>query len=156
MNTVVDALETLKNLLRLDRLSFDDDGQAAIIVENAITIDISRQSETEIEFSTTLDALIGELTLSRLIVLMQANYLGHYTGAARIALDPRDGVPVLCQHVDVQSLDDADLERALVNFIGFATYWLDEGVERILDIPEIAPSEVSDVGASDDHVMLRL
>lgn len=159
MDSAETALEAIKSMLNLPRLSFNDNGQAAILVENAVHIDISRQSETEIELLTPLRALEGALTPARVFALMKANYLGHYTGAARLALDPRDGEPVLCQRIDVAPLDAESLEAAIAAFVGYATYWLAEGVDRILGIEDDSAFQGSGQATEDysgEHLIMRL
>lgn len=159
MDSAETALEAIRSMLNLPRLSFNDNGQAAILVENVVHIDISRQSETEIELLTPLRALEGELTPARVFALMKGNYLGHHTGAARLALDPRDGEPVLCQRIDVAPLDADALEAAMAGFVGFATYWLADGVSRILAIEDDGAAQgpaSESLESSDEHLIMRL
>lgn len=156
MENAQEALDTLRSILKLDRLSFNDNGQAAIVVENLFPIDISRQSNDAIELLYRLETLAGEMTLNRLIALMSSNYLGHYTGSARLALDPRDGEPVICLRLVVSRLDAAGLEAAFVEFLGYVTYWAEEGTTRILDLPSIASTQSAPASSGDSFVMMRL
>lgn len=157
MENVEQALEILRSILKLDRLAFNDHGQAAILVENLFSIDISRQSDEALELSFRLELLAGELTLNRAIGLLTSNYLGHYTGSARIALDPRDGEPVLCQRLTVTRLDAASLEASLVEFLGYVAYWAEKGTTRILDLPKAEPKTRQDAtSGTDEFVLMRL
>ncbi len=158
MKDVHHAVSTLREALKLPLLGFDDNGQFELVFEDFFHIDVVRISDTELELSTILADLDGTLTEARLIALLSANYHGHGTAAARLALNPDDGRVVLCERIDVVPLAADAFEARVLSFLKLAAFWLDEGTVQVLDTgsEEAASSIPSQDEQGDDLHFIRV
>jgi hypothetical protein len=132
MRNVHDALEAIRTRSGLGALQFDKNGAAELVFDRKISVNVVRIDETHLEFVTYL-ALPGfSIEALPLRALLHANYLGTATGGGRLALDPRDDELLYCERVDVSSLDEARLERRLLDFVRHAAFWRSEDANQML------------------------
>ena len=131
MQDVNHALSVLRARAGLAKLDFDAAGNAEIVVEGAMSVYLTRVSETEMELSCRIDPLTGGLNPQVMEQMLMANSLGDGTGAARLAVDP-DRKPLLCQRVDVAPLDAAGFEARLTMFVRLAAYWQTDGAAKLI------------------------
>eukprot|EP01037_Dinobryon_pediforme_P019269 gene19269-19662_t len=85
------ALSVLRNRTKIADLEFDSFGQVELVIEGSISIFLSRVSDTEIEFSSSIDALDDKIDAGVMKAMLTANALGAGTGTARLALDAATG-----------------------------------------------------------------
>lgn len=131
MRNVAHAVDVLREMIGLPTLDFNADGLFELVFDGAVSIDIVRVSETEVELSAPVAALDDQLTLERLLELMRANYHGHATGGGRVAVDPRRAAVLYCQRLDVTLLEAHHLEQAFLTFLKYTLYWQGPGADSV-------------------------
>ena len=77
-------------------------------------------------------AAAGAMSRESLVALLTANYLGEGCGAARLALDPRRQKLLICERVDVTTLDGAAFEQRVLDFVDCAAIWRSGGLDALL------------------------
>lgn len=80
--------------------------------------------------------------------LLEANYLGMATDAARIGLDPFSGDVALCARWTTEELLRPDARTRLAAFAGLASGWRTDGVRTLI---EHAKGSGSETTLSEEH-----
>ncbi len=134
MRNVAHAVDVLREMIGLPSLDFNEHGLFELVFDGAVSIDVVRVSEVEVELSAPISALDGHLIAERLGQLLRANYQGHATGGGRLAVDPRRDAVVYCQRLDVTLLEAHQMEQAFLTFLKYTLYWQGPGAEAVAAI----------------------
>ncbi len=126
------ALSVLRNRTKIANLEFDTAGQVELVIEDSLSIFLSRVSDTEIEFSSSIDALDDKISVDVMKAMLTANALGAGTGTARLALDAGTGEALVCDRVDVRLVDAAGFEARFTTFVRTAAFWATDGARDLL------------------------
>lgn len=132
MKDVNEALQAIERSSGLAKIAFNADGVVDIVFDKRISINIVRIDDTNLEFVTYLDMSEVAADPFAMRAALHANYIGAATGAARLALDPRDDDLLLCERVDVRGLDPLQFEQRLLGFLNHATFWRSQDGRQLL------------------------
>src|SRR5580765_2819858 len=107
----------------LDNLALDDEGYAALAIDDKLIVNLERDPNGE---RVLLYCAVGEPAGSPLeayAMLLEANYLGRGTGGATLGLASDSDMIVLSLFVPLASLDLHGFTRTVEMFITVAEQW---------------------------------
>jgi hypothetical protein len=134
MHDVNHAIDFLRERTGLSQLALDHDGHAELIFDGNYAVDLYRIDARQLELCSILDQPApGAPTRETLVALLTANYLGDGTGAGRIALDPRNQNILLCERLDVTTLDASAFERRVLDFVAHVAVWNSGKLDDLLE-----------------------
>ena len=146
MQNVQHALTLLRSVEGLHHLEINADGNAEIVIEGALSIYLQQIDEMQLEYSCVLDEVVPPFSQAQYEAMLTANMLGDGTGPARLAMEADTKRVVLCQRVDVSTLDATDVETGFTGFVQLCVYWLTDGTDALLDASANDGGSVSDFG----------
>ena len=107
----------------LDDLALDDEGYAALAIDNKLIVNLERDPNGE---RVLLYCAVGEpagTPLEAYAMLLEANYLNRGTGGATLGLAPGSDMIVLSLFVPLASLDLPRFTRTIETFLTAAEQW---------------------------------
>ena len=128
----------------LDDLALDDEGYAALAIDDKLIVNLEREPNGE---RVLLYCAVGEpagTPIEAYAMLLEANYLGRGTGGATLGLSPDSDMIVLSLFVPLASLDLPGFTRTIEMFITVAEQWaarmpyLGAGGDRVDEKPGAA------------------
>jgi hypothetical protein len=149
MHDVHQAIAVLRERTKLQGLALDGNGRASLVFDGTIAVELRAVDATRLELIAPVDEAGPATTAEKLRGLLRANYVGEATGAGRVAIAP-DGDVVLCERLDVTGLDEAALERRVLDFVRHVALWR----SGTLDVGPVEP-QAEEIPAG-DFMMIKL
>jgi hypothetical protein len=126
------ALELFCDLNEIEVPETIEDDIMSIEVEDVSDIWILDVEDNGIEIFAPIEG-IDSSNPKVLRALLEANYLGMATGAARIGVDPFSGQVSLCERWTVEQLLQPGARTMLAAFAGLVAGWRTEGIETLAE-----------------------
>jgi hypothetical protein len=125
------ALELFCELNEIEVPETAEDDIISIEVEHVSDIWILAMEDDEIEVFAPIEGIDATNPVV-MRALLEANYLGMATGAARVGIDPFSDQVSLCERWTVEELLRPDARENLLVFAGLVDGWRKDGVEAIV------------------------
>lgn len=117
MHDIHEAVAALRASIGISDIGFERTDHFDLIVDDRLTVDFHRVDQTSIEIAAVVAPPSRAPDAALLRDRLVAQHLGRDTGAARFALDPRDGSAILCRRIDVGPLDERTFVGSVLDFI---------------------------------------
>lgn len=137
------VLELFCELNEIQQPETIEDNIISIEVEGVSDIWILDVEDNAIEVFAPIDGIDIENPIV-LKALLEANYLGMATGAARIGLDPFTGQVSLCERWTFDELLQIGARERLAAFAGLVAGWRSEGIETLQEHTAGSSGQISD------------
>jgi hypothetical protein len=144
MQDVNHAVAVLRELTGLGHLELNRNGHFELIFDDDTPVNFYRIDDHQLELCTMIRPA-GKTSAAEALALLTANYLGHGTGAARLALDPRDQTLILCERVDVRPLGIAELQARIEGFVAYAKLWLSGEMDGLVSAKPAVADTLSEM-----------
>lgn len=128
MLDVRQAIAILRSNPKLRSLELDHKGQAEIVVEELLSVYLTRVSETDLDLSGWIEELDGAVDAALTKRLLVANAVGGPTGSGRFALDEAGERVMFVQRLDLRGVDADLLEKVFTDFVRRVAFWRSAGL----------------------------
>lgn len=156
MQDVNHAISVLGERAKLPSLAFNADGAIELIIDDLLSVYLTRVSERAMELSARLADLDGKITADVMQRMLVANCLGDGTGAARLSVEAQGGGAILCERVDVTVLDADALEAVFTLFVRTAAFWMSDSVAELLNPGDASPENPEDKVAGWEETFVQV
>lgn len=132
MQTISEFLAVVREMTKIADIEFEDDVYFELVFDDSTSVVFYKIDETSIEICTVVTDDPGGLAPEYCERLLMANYLGHGTGGARLALDPRDSSLILCERLNFVGMNADWLQARIERFVAYAKMWLAGEMDEFL------------------------
>lgn len=143
MQDVHEAVSALGEVMGMDGVAFDRDGNLTLIFDGTMAVNFHRIDETGLELWAELPELGSPSDPAALSSILAANHLGDGTGAARLALTPDRSAFVLCERVSVANATARSFGEAVSQFARTAAFWRSREGRQLVESRSGASGSIS-------------